>query len=76
MFLSTLVITSYIGGADYSRPVGKSLLVSGLITVPLYEIMVRYLYPSAGLALGTTIAIILSIGTGYLTFLFMKARLS
>jgi hypothetical protein len=50
--------------------------VSGLITVPLYEIMVRYLYPSAGLALGTTIAIILSIGTGYLTFLFMKARLS
>jgi hypothetical protein len=76
MFLSTLVITSHIGGAAYSKPVGKSLLVSGLINVPLYEIMVRYLYPSVGLALGTTIAVILSLGTGYLTFLFMKSRLS
>ncbi len=76
MFLSTLVITSHIGGAAYSRPVGKSLLVSGLINVPLYEIMVRYLYPSVGLAMGTTIAVMLSLGTGYLTFLFMKSRLS
>jgi hypothetical protein len=76
MFLSTLVITAHIGGAAYSKPVGKSLLVSGLINVPLYEIMVRYLYPSVGLAIGTTIAVILSLGTGYLTFLFMKARLS
>jgi hypothetical protein len=76
MFLSTLVITSHIGGATNARPVGKSLLVSGLINVPLYEIMVRYLYPSVGLVLGTTIAVILSLGTGYLTFLFMKSRLS
>lgn len=76
MFLSTLVITSLIGGAAYSKPVGKSLLVSGLINVPLYEIMVRYLYPTVGLALGTTVAVVLSIGTGYLTFLFMKSRLT
>jgi hypothetical protein len=76
MFLSTLVITSHIGGAAYSKPVGKSLLVSGLINVPLYEIMVRFLYPMVGLALGTAIAVVLSIGTGYLTFLFMKSRLS
>jgi hypothetical protein len=76
MFLSTLVITSYIGGAAYSKPVGKSLLVSGLINVPLYEIMVRYLYPRVGLALGTSIAVVLSIGFGYMTFLFMKSRLS
>jgi Protein of unknown function (DUF3147) len=76
MFLSTLVITSHIGGAAYSRPVGKSLLVSGSINVPLYEIMVRYLYPSVGLVLGTTIAVILSLGTGYLTYQFMKSRLS
>jgi hypothetical protein len=75
MFLSTLVITSHIGGADYAKPVGKSLLVSGLINVPLYEIMVRYLYPSVGLAIGTIIAVGISIGTGYLTFRFMKSRL-
>lgn len=76
MFLSTLVITSHIGGAAYSKPVGKSLLVSGLINVPLYEIVVRYLYPSVGLALGTAIAVVFSIGTGYLTFQLMKSRLT
>ena len=76
MFLSTLVITHHIGGTAYSRPVGKSLLVSGLINVPLYEIMVRTLYPSVGLVIGTTLAVILSLGTGYLTFRFMQARLT
>ena len=76
MFLSTLVITHHVGGAAYSHPVGKSLLVSGLINVPLYEIMVRYLYPSVGLILGTTLAVLLSLGTGYLTYQFMQARLT
>jgi uncharacterized membrane protein (GlpM family) len=76
MFLSTLVITARIGGPDYCKSVGKSLLISGMITVPLYEIMVRYLYPSVGLGLGTLIAVLLSLGTGYLTYLFMKTRTS
>lgn len=76
MFLSTLVITSRMGGPDYCRSVGKSLLVSGMITVPLYECMVRYLYPRVGLGIGTSIAILLSLGTGYLTYLFMKHRLA
>jgi hypothetical protein len=76
MFLSTLVITYRIGGSAYSNPVGKSLLVSGLINVPLYEIMVRYLYPSVGLVVGTIVAIVVSLGTGYLTFRFMQARLT
>ena len=76
MFLSTLVITSNMGGPGFSRPVGKSLLVSGLINVPLYEIMVRLLYPTIGLYWGTALALLFSLGTGYLTFLFMKTRLS
>jgi hypothetical protein len=76
MFLSTLVITYQIGGTAYSSPVGKSLLVSGLINVPLYEIMVRYLYPEVGLVLGTMVAVLLSLGTGYLTFRFMQTRLT
>jgi hypothetical protein len=76
MFLSTLVITYHIGGTAYSQPVGKSLLVSGLINVPLYEIMVRYLYPSVGLVLGTTLAVVLSLGSGYLTFRFMQTKLT
>ncbi len=76
MFLSTLVITYRSGGVDFSRSVGKSLLISGLINVPLYEIVVRYLYPAIGLIPGTIIALLFSFGTGYLTFRFMKTRLA
>jgi hypothetical protein len=76
MFLSTLVITYKASGPSFSRSVGKSLLISGLINVPLYEIMVRFLYPLIGLGLGTALALLFSLGTGYLSFLFMKSRLS
>jgi hypothetical protein len=76
MFLSTLVITSNVGGSGYSRSVGKSLLISGLINVPIYEIMIRLLYPSVGLGWGTLIALLCSLGTGYLTYQFMKTRMS
>ncbi len=76
MFLSTLVITCNSGGPDFSRSVGKSLLISGLINVPLYEIAVRLLYPTIGLGCGTLLAVLISMGTGFITFRFMKARLS
>ncbi len=76
MFLTTLIITYQTGGASFSRSVGKSILVSGLINVPLYEIAVRYLYPQLGLVVGTLIAIVFSLGTGYLTYQFIKSRLS
>ncbi len=76
MFLSTLVITYRVGGADFSRAVGKSLLVSGIATVPIYALAVRFLYPWAGLGLGTLLAILVSLGAGYLTFLFMRAGMS
>lgn len=76
MFLSTLVITSQSIGAGFARSIGKSLLVSGLINVPVYEIAVRLLYPSAGLAYGTIAALLISLFTGFLTYQLMKTRLT
>ena len=76
MFLSTLVITYRAGGAEFSRAVAKSLFVSGIINVVLYAIAVRYLYVWFGLAYGTAGALVFCGVTGYLTYLFMKARLS
>lgn len=76
LFLSTLVVTYQTGGTQFSRAVAKSIMMSGLINVPLYAIAVRYLYPWLGLAIGTMVAVIFSIGTVYLTFLFFKMRLS
>jgi hypothetical protein len=76
MFLSTLVITFNAGGSAFSRSVGKSLLISGLINVLIYEMMVRFLYPRIGLGWGTAIALMVALATGYLTFRFMKTMLS
>jgi uncharacterized membrane protein (GlpM family) len=75
IFLSTLVITYHTGGSEFSRSVGKSLLISGLINVPLYEIVVRYLYPQVGLMIGTGLAILFSLGTGYATYQFITVRM-
>ncbi len=75
MFLSTLVITAQSAGPEFSRSVGKSLLISGLINVPVYEMLVRWLYPTTGLWYGTLLALLCAAGTGYLTFQFMKAEL-
>ncbi|PWB50190.1 MAG: hypothetical protein C3F13_17130 [Anaerolineales bacterium] len=76
MFLSTLVITARTGGGDFSRSVGKSMLVSGLINVPIYEIMVRALYPSIGLGWATLISLLGSMATGYLTYRFITTRMT
>ena len=76
MFLSTLVITYRTGGAEFSRAVAKALMVSGMIHVALYAIVVRYVYVWSGLVCGTAIALVFSAGTGYVTYLFMRSRLS
>jgi uncharacterized membrane protein (GlpM family) len=75
MFLTTLVITYKSGGANFSRAVGESILISGLINVPIYEILVRFLYPASGLAAGTAIALGCALGTGTLTYIVMRAKL-
>jgi hypothetical protein len=76
MFLSTLVITYQSGGGEFSRSVGKSLLISGLINVPLYEVVIRATYPVIGLGLGTVAALIFVMGTGYLTYRVLHFRVA
>jgi hypothetical protein len=76
MFISTLIITYRAGGAGFSRAVAKSLLVSGMVNVALYAIAVRFLYVWVGLAYGTALALLFSLGTGYLTYLLISRKLS
>lgn len=75
MFLSTLVITYHSGGVSFSKAVAKSLLVSGVINVPVYALAVRWLYPEWGLAWGTIAAFTLALGSGYLTYRFMRLKM-
>ena len=74
--ISTIIITHRTGGMEFSRAVAKALMVSGLINVVLYAIAVRYLYVWMGLVYGTAIALLFSCITGYLTYLFIRGRLS
>ena len=76
MFLSSLVITYRVGGADFSRAIGKSLLMSGMLTVPVYALAVGCFYPRVGMGIGTLLALLLSTGVAYLTYHFMSARMS
>jgi hypothetical protein len=76
MFLSTLVVTCRSGGAEFSRAVAKSMMVSGLFNVAMYAVAVRYLYVWMGLVWGTAAAIFISLWTGYLTYKFVQKRLS
>ena len=76
VFLSNLIISYRSGGASFSSAVAKSLMVSGMITVPIYALLVWYFYPLVGLGFGTLIAFLLTAGAGFLTLQVMKSRLT
>ena len=75
MFIATLTITYQVHGIDFSRAMTKPLLVTGMITVAVYAIALRYLYLSAGLYYGTILSIIISAISAYLTLRFILHRL-
>ena len=76
MFIATLIITHRSRGYKFSQAVAKALMVSGVLNVALYAIFVRYVYLWTGLLAGTAIAITISCGTVYLTYLFMRFKVS
>ena len=76
MFVSTLAITYRTGGAEFSRAVGKAMMMSGMVNVALYTIAVRYLYVWCGLLYGTVLALVVSCVTGYVTYRSMGDRSS
>ena len=68
LFLSTLILSHHSGGVDFCRAVAKSILFSGLITVPFYALLVRFSYPAWGLAWGTAAAMAGSAVVAYGTY--------
>ena len=76
MFLSTLVITYRARGVEFSRAVGRAMMLSGMLNVALYATAVRYLYTWCGLSIGTILALVFSGVTGYLTYFVLGAQSS
>ncbi len=75
MFISTLTISYKAHGIEFSRAMTKSLLVTGMITVAVYAIALRYFYLYTGLYIGTLLSICISGISAYLTFRFILPRL-
>lgn len=75
MFISALVISYKIQGMDFSRAMAKPLLVTGMITIAVYAVAIKYLYLSTGLYWGTLISICISAVSAYLTFRFILPKL-
>jgi len=76
VFLSNLIISYRSGGVAFAGAMGKSLMVSGIITVPIYALLVWFFYPLVGLSLGTLLAFLFAAGVGILTLQVMKSRLT
>jgi hypothetical protein len=74
MFISALAITYKTQGIEYSRAMTKPLMVTGMVTIVVYAIAVRYFYSTVGLYLGTLFSIFLSAISAYFTYLFIKKR--
>jgi len=75
MFISTLTISYKAHGIEFSRAMTKPLLVTGVITVAVYAIALRYLYLYTGLYIGTFLSICISGISAYLTYRFILPRL-
>lgn len=75
MFTSTLVITYFTHGAQFSSAIAKSSMI-GAVSVVIYSILVRYGYIPLGLILGTLLAISISFFGGYLIYKLVISKIS
>jgi uncharacterized membrane protein (GlpM family) len=75
MFISVLTVSYKAHGIEFSKAMTKPLLVTGMITVAVYAIALRYLYLDNGLYIGTFLSICISGVSAYLTYRFVLPRL-
>ncbi len=76
VFLSALIVAAVSGGADFSRAFAKSMMLSGFVNIGAFAITVYFCFTKLGLWLGTFTGLGVSLVTGYLTLLVIRARMS
>ena len=68
---STLIITFYAHGLEFSRAISKNALL-GIVGLVIYSIIVRYTYLPLGIFIGTLLSIFISFFSGYLFLIAQK----
>ena len=74
MFISTILVTYFSHGANFSAGTMKSAMVSAVSTV-IYALCVRFTYQNMGLMLGTLTSIIISFFSGFILYKFIISKL-
>ncbi|MEA3285866.1 MAG: DUF3147 family protein [Candidatus Marinimicrobia bacterium] len=74
IFMSTLFITYRTGGAEFSRAVAKTLMLSGMINVGVYAITAHFAYQYFGLMTGTLLTILVSAVSASGTYHIIRRR--
>ncbi|MEN8222644.1 MAG: DUF3147 family protein [Acidobacteriota bacterium] len=75
MFISTLVIAYKTYGRDFSKRMTRPLLLTGMTTIVVYSIGVRYFYQGFGLITGTFFALLLSSLSAVITLVLMQRNI-
>ena len=76
MMLSTIVITHFAHGKNFSLAVMKSLMASGSVNPVVYAISIRYSYIYFGLMYGTLISFFISLISSYIVYIFVNKKMS
>jgi hypothetical protein len=75
MFISTLIISYKAHGIEFSRAMTKPLMVTGMITIAVFAVGIRYFLPSTGLSAGTLLSLGISAVSAYFTYRFILPKL-
>lgn len=75
VFISVLVVNYRSRGMEFSRAMTKPLLVTGMISIFMYGLGVRYFYPSLGLWWGTLAAYLFSMIGAFMSYLLIQKKL-
>ncbi len=72
VFISILVISYRSGGMPFSRSMTKPLMMTGMLSVVVYAICVRYFYPRFGLIGGTIGAYFFALLSVFLSYILFQ----
>ena len=75
MIISILTISYKTQGLEFSRAMTKPLMLTGMITIVVYIVALRYLYLYTGLYTGSFLSLCISGVSAFFTYKFILPRL-
>ncbi len=75
VMISTIIITYFAHGTNFSFAVMKIIMVSGPVNVVAYALTARWLYPISGLILGTVLSFCVSLISTFFVYQFVRIKM-